>query len=57
MEKNIRLAFAALVLCAAITACTPSGSGGLLPATHQNSPLDTGGGVPPSPKAASSPAP
>lgn len=51
MRSLSRIAVAALVFACLFAACTPSsnGSAGLLPATHQLTPKDSGGGLPPHP--------
>jgi hypothetical protein len=46
-----RIFFAAAVLSAALSACTPAPSGysGFIPATRVTRLMDTGGGLPPKP--------
>ncbi|HEY9181323.1 MAG TPA: hypothetical protein VIO32_11440 [Candidatus Baltobacteraceae bacterium] len=49
MTTIVRIALAALALATVVAACTPSGSTGLVPATHYRTPMDGGGGFPPQP--------
>lgn len=49
MQKTLRIALAALALATIAVACTPAGSSSLVPAPHYMTPMDGGGGFPPSP--------
>jgi hypothetical protein len=51
MARFVFSGVAALLFTAIFAACTPANNGGtgLLPATHQVTPKDSGGGLPPHP--------
>jgi hypothetical protein len=52
MTRLVRIGIAAFVFAGICAACTPAnyGTSGLLPATHQLTPKDSGGGLPPHPE-------
>jgi hypothetical protein len=51
MMRFVRIGIAALIFAGVCAACTPAtnGGSGLLPSTHQVTPQDGGGGLPPGP--------
>lgn len=55
MQRILGIALAVLAVATAAVACTPAGAPGLVPAVHYRTPMDGGGGLPPSPNVLSTP--